>query len=363
MPGVKEQKVPTEDAIGIIILTVPELFKKPNYLFDYFKGKKIDLKSCIPILNFVLSEDGSPDSRECEFLLEKTALDEGINGQPNIIPKWTFSAEFKSKDGLHLNKSETKIIFIGDFNEQNNHYSPSDRICIYDYINKQSILIDFKKMLIGVSDNISILRSINRYGERVFSFDNIEKSTVVESLVYDEDKKYVTISLKDGNQFVLPVSITYNAYNPNIRFINQHLFKANLLKNPETDTEKPQSSGKHHKIHVGRLDIAVVIKKNITRMTIGDLILTLDEIKLLYYVMELKLDTSEAKKMDLIIRNFEEKSNKMRARNRKLILKDTTGYSGIIVIYEEARKLGLMDKDFIKVLETKITELKNFVIK
>jgi len=53
----------------------------------------------------------------------------------------------------------------------------------------------------------------------------------------------------------------------------------------------------------------------------------------------------------------------MRARNRKLILKDTTGYSGIIVIYEEARKLGLMDKDFIKVLETKITELKNFVIK
>ena len=39
---------------------------------NYFKGKKIDLKSCIPILNFVLSEDGSPDSRQCEFLLEKT---------------------------------------------------------------------------------------------------------------------------------------------------------------------------------------------------------------------------------------------------------------------------------------------------
>lgn len=351
----------TEQKREVIRQIIPELFQQQNFLSDIIsKGNNIEIISLSPEkLSFSVFDKETPRLKRCKFTYDGTmTFNEGMDQESKLKRKWIFNAKLISGTIINDEKPELEISFIGDL-EENNGHSQTDRIFLHKYEKdeSQSILVDFKQKKIGISDKGSRGGySLNRYN-KVFSFDNVQNDPQIKRFEYNEVSKLIALILKNNKEIILPISINYDP-SEKIKFLSDKMSESQIsTKSPNGNIISKTD------IVQKKLDKVVYVdgKKMIlsgedSNPTIkyGDLSLTFDQLRLIYYLFGRKTLTLNIPKVipGVQPRKIKDILNDIIKNNHTVLLANPYSPDRIIIIFNEAARLGLISSKFIETFKT-----------
>jgi len=349
-------KTPQEQ-IPTLKLVIPDLFNKPNTLFDLIrKAKSITIQPDLSSLSFSFLETHGQSSERHEFSYEKIAINEGGDRDIQIKTKWVFSYKNKVSSEVAEEKTRYEIAFIGDIDENNNEHNPSDRIVIHDYQNKKSILIDFKNKKIGIKKGKIGGSSLNRY-EDIITFEEAINNDEIRQFEYNEVEQLVAFLGFDNKEIILPVSLSYN---PGVKKTQRQESLANSLASNEEEVFAPLKIKKlipETGITIVGVEILLLGDPTNPTLKIGEMVLTFQQLQILFYRYGLPTRISEIPRLVEGIKQGNIKSllGQIVSKNFKLTLEDCS--DPIITIFNKAVSLKIMNLEFIEALKVFLSEL------
>lgn len=334
--------------VRVIGQIIPEIFKKPNFLSDFIKNSSfinIGFNTRKPRFQTLQERE----RRQCVVSYGNMEINEGQK-EFDLKKKWILHATFYKipKDLRFQATPKLEITFIGDKNADeediNIKHNPTDRILIYDYDLKRSVLIDFKNKKLGISEKSKKGGMVIYRYENTISFEKFIGNDFITRFEYDKKRKIVAVVLANGQEIILPAGLSYNysVISGNDKISGNKAGK--LLPDHQPSYEKVTIS---KYITIDGKQFLVSTNKGTTFFETGGLKLTLSDLKFLYFKFKLCKNYKQLEQMGFRVTKQPELITSIIHRNISSISSDDGNDQPIIKIFNAAVELGLMEEKMI----------------